>query len=222
MDDSPGAGALARRLFALLVFKYWLGTPFPGGWMVFRMDFFQTFTGDSVSLTLANFGYCFLGVLVGTLVGVFPAWGQRHDRLLLPLTFKQDPVRPSSCSRGSTTAPVRRVHHFHPGEPFRRGFIRCHPPCGYQMWPRQDTSPGRPWRIARLRLLPLPGLWLPSAWGSWLLPWPAWPSNRPPEYFSLVCLGLVAATFSDPGFHAEKIPDHDRFRSPFGDRGPGF
>jgi hypothetical protein len=31
----PLGGALATTLFALLVFKYWLGTPFPGGWIGF-------------------------------------------------------------------------------------------------------------------------------------------------------------------------------------------
>ena len=58
------------------------------------MDFFQNlYGGFSVSLTLANFGYCFLGVLVGTLVGVLPGLGPTATiALLLPLTFKQDPV----------------------------------------------------------------------------------------------------------------------------------
>lgn len=31
----PLGGALATTLFSFLVFKYWLGTPFPGGWIGF-------------------------------------------------------------------------------------------------------------------------------------------------------------------------------------------
>ncbi len=49
--------------------------------------------GFSVALTWSNLLFCFLGALVGTLVGVLPGLGPAATvALLLPLTFKLDPV----------------------------------------------------------------------------------------------------------------------------------
>lgn len=49
--------------------------------------------GFSVAMSPINFAFCFIGVLLGTLVGVLPGLGPVGSiALLLPLTFKLDPV----------------------------------------------------------------------------------------------------------------------------------
>jgi putative tricarboxylic transport membrane protein len=79
--------------------------------------------GFSVSLEPMNLAYCFLGVLLGTLVGVLPGLGSAATiALLLPVTYKI-PTTPAiimlagiwygSMYGGSTTSILLRV----PGEP---------------------------------------------------------------------------------------------------------
>src|SRR5581483_6814274 len=49
--------------------------------------------GFGVAVTLQNLAYCFLGVLVGTLIGVLPGIGPLATiAMLLPLTFNVAPV----------------------------------------------------------------------------------------------------------------------------------
>src|SRR5688572_32450091 len=49
--------------------------------------------GFSVSLEPMNLAYCFLGVLLGTLVGVVPGLGSAAAiALLLPITYKMSPT----------------------------------------------------------------------------------------------------------------------------------
>ena len=49
--------------------------------------------GFSVALSLENLAYCFIGVLVGTIIGVLPGIGPLAAiAMLLPLTFKLNPV----------------------------------------------------------------------------------------------------------------------------------
>ena len=49
--------------------------------------------GFSVALSLENLAYCFIGVLVGTVIGVLPGIGPLAAiAMLLPLTFKLNPV----------------------------------------------------------------------------------------------------------------------------------
>jgi len=49
--------------------------------------------GFGVALTLQNLAYCFLGVLLGTLIGVLPGIGPLVTiAMLLPITFGLDPV----------------------------------------------------------------------------------------------------------------------------------
>ena len=49
--------------------------------------------GFSVALTPANLSFCFLGALVGTLVGVLPGLGPVGAvAFLLSLTFKMEPA----------------------------------------------------------------------------------------------------------------------------------
>ncbi len=58
------------------------------------MDIFANLgLGLSVALSLENAFYCFLGVLVGTLVGVLPGLGPTATiAILLPLTYSLDPT----------------------------------------------------------------------------------------------------------------------------------
>ncbi len=50
-------------------------------------------TGFSTALSLQNLGLCFLGVLIGTVIGVLPGVGPIATiAMLLPLTFKLDPT----------------------------------------------------------------------------------------------------------------------------------
>ena len=50
-------------------------------------------TGFSVAMTWSNLGYCFLGCLWGTMVGVLPGIGPlAGTAILIPLTFKLDPT----------------------------------------------------------------------------------------------------------------------------------
>jgi len=58
------------------------------------MDLFQNLIyGFSVSLTLQNILYCFIGCLAGTLVGVLPGVGPLATiAMLLPITFTVPPI----------------------------------------------------------------------------------------------------------------------------------
>ena len=78
--------------------------------------------GFQSALTIANIGYCFVGVLIGTLVGVLPGLGPVATlALLLPLTYALDPTAAvimlagiyyGSQYGGSTTAILMNI----PGE----------------------------------------------------------------------------------------------------------
>ena len=47
--------------------------------------------GFAVTLSLANLFYCFVGVLLGTVVGILPGLGPITTiAILLPITFKMD------------------------------------------------------------------------------------------------------------------------------------
>ncbi len=164
------------------------------------MDFFQNLlVGFSVSLTLANIGYCLVGVLVGTLVGVLPGLGPTATiALLMPITFKQDSISAiimlagiyyGAQYGGSTTSILVNI----PGE--ASSVVTALD--GYQMARQGKAGPAL--GIAAfgsfiagtlatfgLALLAPPMAGLALKFG-------------PPEYFSLVCLGLVAATFLTQG-----------------------
>ena len=58
------------------------------------MDFFQNLSlGLSVALSLNNLFYCFLGVLIGTVVGVIPGLGVLAAiSMLFPMTFGLEPT----------------------------------------------------------------------------------------------------------------------------------
>ena len=58
------------------------------------MGFFDNLVlGFGVAITIKNLGFCFLGVLIGTLIGVLPGLGPVATiSLLLPITFGMDPL----------------------------------------------------------------------------------------------------------------------------------
>ena len=61
--------------------------------------------GFAVALTPMNLLWCFVGVLLGTVIGVMPGLGPSATiAMLLPLTFKLEPAARSSCWPASTTA----------------------------------------------------------------------------------------------------------------------
>lgn len=82
----------------------------------------QLSLGISTAFTLVNIGYCFLGVVVGTLVGVLPGLGPVATlAMLLPITYGLDPTAAiimlagiyyGSQYGGSTTAILMKI----PGE----------------------------------------------------------------------------------------------------------
>ena len=49
--------------------------------------------GFSVASSFANLGFCLIGVLLGTLIGVLPGIGATATiAMLLPITFQLEPV----------------------------------------------------------------------------------------------------------------------------------
>src|ERR671915_91696 len=58
------------------------------------MDLFNNLIfGFGVALSLQNLAYCFIGVLVGTLIGVLPGIGPLGTiAILLPITYSVSPV----------------------------------------------------------------------------------------------------------------------------------
>ena len=156
------------------------------------MDFFQSvITGFQASLQPINLLYCFAGVLIGTLVGVLPGLGPTGTMaILLPVTFHAPPLATiimlagiyyGAQYGGSTTSILLNI----PGEP--ASIVTCLD--GYQMARQGRAGPAL-------------GI---SAFGSFIagtigvigLMLLATPMTRlalkfgPPEYFSLMILGLI-------------------------------
>jgi len=151
--------------------------------------------GFQVALQPANLFFCFMGVLIGTLVGVLPGLGPvAAMSLLLPTTFHLSPVAAvimlsgiyyGAMYGGSTTSILVNI----PGE--AASVITCLD--GYQMARRGRA--GAALGIAAFGsfiagTLSILGLML-------LAPMLAEVALKfgPPEYFSLMLLGLVIVTF---------------------------
>jgi len=164
------------------------------------MEFFHDiFVGFQVILDPTNLLFCFIGVLVGTLMGVLPGIGpQGAMALLLPFTFNIAPTSSiimlagiyyGSQYGGSTTSILVNI----PGEP--TSLVTCLD--GYQMARQGRAGPAL-------------GI---AAWGSFIggtlsviaLMFIAKPlstlalSFGPPEYFALVCTGLILLTYLAQG-----------------------
>lgn len=153
------------------------------------------FLGLQIALQPINLFYCFVGVFIGTLIGVLPGIGPVGAMsLLLPATFRISPIGAiimlagiyyGAQYGGSTTSILVNI----PGE--ASTVITCLD--GYQMARKGRAGPAL-------------GI---SAIGSFIagtlaivgLMFVASPLAKtalkfgPPEYFSLMCLGLVILTF---------------------------
>jgi putative tricarboxylic transport membrane protein len=155
----------------------------------------QLLMGFTVALEPINLFYCFMGCLIGTLVGVLPGLGPTAAMsLLLPVTFHITPVSAivmlagiyyGAMYGGSTTSVLVNI----PGE--AASVMTCLD--GYQM-ARQGKA-GRALGmcamssfiagtvgIVGLTLIAPPLAEVAIQFG-------------PPEYFSLMCLGMVILTF---------------------------
>jgi putative tricarboxylic transport membrane protein len=155
--------------------------------------------GFSVSLTPTNLGYCALGVLLGTIVGVLPGIGPLGGiTILLPTTFGMEPVSAiimlagiyyGAMYGGSTTSILVNI----PGE--AASVVTCFD--GYQMARQGRAGPAL--SIAAIGsyiagTLSVLGLML-------LAPLLARLAVKfgPPEQFSLMVLGLVILAYMGTG-----------------------
>jgi putative tricarboxylic transport membrane protein len=160
------------------------------------MDVFnQLISGFGVALLPANLFYCFLGCLIGTLVGVLPGLGPTAAMsLLLPATFHISPVTAiimlagiyyGAMYGGSTTSILVNI----PGE--AASVMTCLD--GYQM-ARQGRA-GAALGISAF------GSFIAGTLGLVGMTVMAPPLATfalkfgPPEYFSLMCMGLVVLSF---------------------------
>jgi len=161
--------------------------------------------GIGVALTPVNMAYCFIGVLVGTLVGVLPGLGPLATiAMLLPITFNMAPVTAlillagiyyGAQYGGSTTAILVNL----PGE--SSSVVTCID--GYQM-ARQGRA-GAALAIAAL------GSFFAGTVATVLIAGFAPPLAElalqfgPSAYFSLMVLGLVSAIVLASGSLAKAI-----------------
>lgn len=157
------------------------------------------FLGLQVSLEPINLLYCFLGVLIGTLIGVLPGIGPVGAMsLLLPATFRVSPVGAvimlagiyyGAQYGGSTTSILVNI----PGE--ATSVVTCLD--GYQMARKGRAGPALgisamgSFIAGTIAIVGLMFLAVPLA--RWAL------AFGPPEYFSLMCVGLVVVTFLTQG-----------------------
>jgi putative tricarboxylic transport membrane protein len=161
--------------------------------------------GFSVSLKLVNIWYCFIGVLIGTLIGVLPGIGPTVTiAMLLPITFKLDTTTAiimlagiyyGAQYGGSTTSILVKM----PGE--ASSVITCID--GYQM--AKQGRAGAALGIAAF------GSFIAGSVATFGLALVAPPlakmalSMGPPEYFNLLCFGLILATFLSQGTMLKSI-----------------
>lgn len=160
------------------------------------MDFFSGIIGGfAISFSLVNLLYCFIGVFIGTLIGVLPGIGPVGTiSLLLPVTFHLNPVSAiimlagiyyGAMYGGSTTSILVNI----PGE--AASVITCLD--GYQM--------ARKGRAGAALGISAFGSFIAGTIGVIGLMFLAYPLARmalkfgPPEYFSLMCLGLTILTY---------------------------
>jgi putative tricarboxylic transport membrane protein len=164
------------------------------------MDVFDgLLLGFSTSLSFVNVWYCFIGVLLGTFIGVLPGLGPTATiALLMPITLTLTPVSAiimlagiyyGAMYGGSTTSILVNI----PGE--AASVITCLD--GYQM-----AKQGRAGQALGISAF---GSFIAGTIAAFGLALFAPPVAKyalklgPPEYFALVCLGLVAVTFLSQG-----------------------
>jgi len=155
--------------------------------------------GIQVALQPVNLFYCFAGVFIGTLIGVLPGIGPVGAMsLLLPATFSVSPVAAiimmsgifyGAQYGGSTTSILVNI----PGE--ASSVITCLD--GYQMARKGRAGPAL--GMAAIGSFISGTI---SIVGLMVLAYPlakAALSFGPPEYFALMCLGLIILTFLTQG-----------------------
>ncbi len=164
------------------------------------MDIFSgLWSGFQVVFQPVHFLYCFLGVFVGTLVGVLPGIGPVGAMsILLPTTFGVSPVAGvvmlagiyyGAMYGGSTTSILVNI----PGE--AASVVTCLD--GYQMARKGRAGPA-------LGMSAL-GSFIGGTFSIIALMFLAYPLSEvavqfgPPEYFSLMCMGLVVVTYLAKG-----------------------
>jgi putative tricarboxylic transport membrane protein len=160
------------------------------------MDFFNSIVlGFQVCLQPINLMYCFIGVLLGTLVGVLPGIGPLAAiGILLPVTFRIPPTAGiimiaglyyGAMYGGSTTSILINI----PGE--GASIVTCLD--GYQMARQGRAGPAL--GISAL------GSFIGGTLSVIALMFTAYPLAQvalkvgPPEYFSLMFMGLIISTF---------------------------
>jgi len=167
--------------------------------------FSDLFYGLSIVLTLNNLLYCFLGCVIGTLVGVLPGLGPvAAMSLLFPVTLHIPPVSAlimmagiyyGAMYGGSTTSILVNI----PGE--AASVITCLD--GYQMARKGRAGValgmsalgsfiGGTLSIVALQMVAPPLAQIALAFGF-------------PEYFALICCGLVVLTFMARGSMAKAL-----------------
>jgi putative tricarboxylic transport membrane protein len=163
------------------------------------------FLGFQVSLQLINLLYCFMGAFLGTLIGVLPGIGPLGAiALLLPMTFKIPPISGmimiagiyyGAMYGGSTTSILLNI----PGE--SASVVTTLD--GYQMARKGKAGPalgiaafgsfiGGTLSVIGLMLVASPLAQVALKFG-------------PPEYFSLICLGLIVTTYLGRGSMAKAL-----------------
>jgi TctA family transporter len=170
------------------------------------MELFQNLVfGFGVAFSLQNLAYCFIGVLVGTLIGVLPGIGPLATiAMLLPLTFNVAPVGAlimlagiyyGAQYGGSTTAILVNL----PGE--TSAVVTCID--GYQMARQGRAGPAL--AIAAF------GSFFAGTVGTMLIALAGPPLAEialkfgAPEYFSLMLMGLIAAAVLAQGDMAKSL-----------------
>jgi putative tricarboxylic transport membrane protein len=151
--------------------------------------------GFAVSLTWTNIMFCFIGVTIGTLIGVLPGIGPVATlSLIIPTTFSMSPVSAiillagvyyGASYGGSTTAILINV----PGE------VGAMMTCidGYQM-----ARKGRAGAALGISAI---GSFVGGTLGTLGLVFRAVPLSKmalrigPPEYFGLMCMALMLVIF---------------------------
>ena len=168
--------------------------------------------GFQVAIQPTNIGYCFVGVLLGTLIGVLPGIGPVATiSILLPITFKIPPVAAiimlagiyyGAQYGGSTTSILLNI----PGE--ATSVVTCMD--GYQMARQGRAGPA-------LGMAAFASF-IAGTIGLVAMTFLAGPFTNlglrfgPPEYFSLMILALVILDILGQGFNAES-GDHCTFWS---------
>ncbi len=164
------------------------------------MDFFTgVLQGFAICSSWSNLLYCFMGVFIGTLIGVLPGIGPVGTiSLLLPATLNLNPVSAvimlagiyyGAMYGGSTTSILLNI----PGE--AASVITCLD--GYQM--------ARKGRAGAALGISAFGSFIAGTLGVFGLMFLAYPLARvalkigPPEFFALMCLGLAILTFLTRG-----------------------